>query len=201
MVTAATNAGPSPTLTPETGPLAGERLVAALRRGGHVLYFRHAATQLTPDDQTPVDLADCATQRNLSEAGRAQSTAIGEAIRKLAIPIGTVLASPFCRTLDTARLAFGRATPEYGVENLETVKDDAERQARIAGARRLLSTPPAGGANTVIVAHGNILTAAASVTVPEGGAAIFRSEGNGRFTFVATVDPGEWAELMVPASP
>ena len=191
---------PSPTPTPGAGPSAGERLVAALRRGGYILYFRHAATDPSPDDKVPVDLSDCSTQRNLSEAGRAQSAAIGSAIRKLGIPIGEVLASPFCRTLDTARLAFGRAKPEFGVENLETVKDDAERDARVAAAQRLLSTPPTGGTNTVVVAHGNILSAA-PVTVVEGGAAIFRPEGDGRYTLVATITPAEWGDLTVPAAP
>ena len=53
---------------------------------------------------------DCAHQRNLTDGGRADARAIGAAIRSLGIPIGEVLASPFCRTRETAELIFGRAT-------------------------------------------------------------------------------------------
>jgi phosphohistidine phosphatase SixA len=48
-----------------------------------------------------------ARQRNLTDGGRADARAIGAAIRSLGIPIGEVLASPFCRTRETAELIFG----------------------------------------------------------------------------------------------
>ncbi|RPJ40475.1 MAG: hypothetical protein EHM21_14605, partial [Chloroflexi bacterium] len=40
--------------TPPPGPLNGTALVEALRGGGYVIYFRHAATDPTPDDASPV---------------------------------------------------------------------------------------------------------------------------------------------------
>ena len=90
-------------------PLAGADLLAALRAGGHILYFRHADTDHRQVDRG-VRLEDCATQRNLTDAGRDHSRALGEAIRSLGIPIGAVLASPMCRTMETATLfAFGTA--------------------------------------------------------------------------------------------
>jgi hypothetical protein len=58
---------------PEDSPSAepsGSRLVESLRSGGHVIYFRHAATNPVPDDADPVDLRNCGTQRNLSVKGR-----------------------------------------------------------------------------------------------------------------------------------
>jgi virginiamycin B lyase len=170
------------------------RLVAALRRGGYVLYFRHAATDPVPDDADPVVLADCDTQRNLSGLGRRQARAVGRAVASLDIPIGRLLASPFCRALDTARLAFGRATPEPVLENLETAPDDVEREARITGLRRLLSARREA-ANLVLVAHGFNVTAAADVTIDEGEAAIFRPAPPDGFTLVATVTPRQWEEL------
>ena len=85
----------------------GRDLVARLRQGGHVIFIRHAATEATQDDPRP-DLADPSTQRNLSAAGRNQARQLGRAIRRLRIPVGTVLASPYARTRETAELAFGR---------------------------------------------------------------------------------------------
>jgi virginiamycin B lyase len=175
-------------------PLRGERLVAALRRGGYVIYFRHAATDPVPDDAEPVVLSDCETQRNLSAEGRRQSRAIGRAIERLEIPIGRVLASPFCRTLDTARLAFETASADGALENLETA-EEGEREARIEALRSLLSTRPEAGANTALVAHGFNIAAAADVTIDEGEAAVFEPRGGDAFDLVARLAPREWSAL------
>ncbi len=188
-------AGTTAAPIPPTGPLSRVALVEALRGGGYVIYFRHAATIPIPDDADPVVLADCATQRKLSPAGETQARAIGQDFRRLGIPVGTVLSSPFCRALDTARLAFDQAEIAPALENLETSPDDSERENRTAGLRRLLATPPEPGSNTVLVAHGFNISAAAQVTIPEAGAAIFRPDGAGGFTLVATVPAEEWATL------
>src|SRR5690242_21959049 len=92
------------------GELAGPALRAALLRGGYVLYFRHASTDFGQNDDQMSGFEDCARQRNLTEPGRGEARAIGTAIRRLGVPIGDVLASPFCRTRETAELVFGRAS-------------------------------------------------------------------------------------------
>ena len=66
--------------------LRGPALVEALRRGGYVLYFRHAATDFSQSDTDTRNLANCRTQRNLTKAGREDARAIGRAIRALRIP-------------------------------------------------------------------------------------------------------------------
>ena len=100
---------------PETvRPLVGAELVDALRDGGHVLYLRHAETPEDGTDQ-PGSIGDCSRQRLLTDAGRADARAIGEAVRALGVPVGAVLASPYCRTVETAELAFGRAVVEEGL--------------------------------------------------------------------------------------
>ena len=50
-------------------------LVSALRDGGHVIYIRHAKTTKDWGDQVSpeLDLADCSTQRRLSDEGSAKS--------------------------------------------------------------------------------------------------------------------------------
>src|SRR5262249_49481062 len=93
--------------SPQT--LVRAELLASLRAGGYVIYFRHADTDHSRQDQRPMNFDDCTTQRVLSDKGRQNSRAIGEAIRGLDVPIGSVLASPLCRTVETAVLAFGTA--------------------------------------------------------------------------------------------
>ncbi|HEX9371590.1 MAG TPA: histidine phosphatase family protein, partial [Roseiflexaceae bacterium] len=158
-----------------------------------MIYFRHAATD---QSQTDSDLSRCETQRNLNEQGRADARAIGQAFRALNIPVGQVLSSNYCRTRDTAQLAFGRAELVRDISGLP----DSEREQRTVALRRLLRTPPQAGTNTVIVSHGFNITAAANITIAEGEAAIFAPEVEGGFALVARVLPDEWSKLAQDAA-
>src|SRR5207253_7846488 len=89
-----------------SGPgVRAESVWDALRAPGAVVVLRHS---YAPGGFDPPDarLEDCSTQRNLDDNGRAQAGRIGEAFRRHGIAVGRVLASPRCRCLDTARLAF-----------------------------------------------------------------------------------------------
>jgi len=96
--------------------LKGEQIIRALKGGGYTLLFRHTAraTNVTEFNDLIV-LADCSTQIPLTELGRAQARSVGEAMRKLGIPIGETIASPFCRTMETARLIAGNARADNAV--------------------------------------------------------------------------------------
>lgn len=83
--------------------LQGRALLSALAGGGYILYFRHASTDFGQNDERMTGYEDCATQRNLTEAGRAEARAIGVALAELRIPVGDVLASRFRRLLHEAR--------------------------------------------------------------------------------------------------
>ena len=69
-----------------------------------------------------------------------------------------MLTSPFCRTLETARLAFGRAQGEPALLNTVIAEHNAAWRRQIAAARRLLGTKPAKGTLTVLVTHGSVIT-------------------------------------------
>lgn len=83
-------------------------LPALLRQGGVVAAFRHALAPGT-FDPPGFTLGNCATQRNLSEEGRAQARAIGQWFSQRQLQPVRVRSSPWCRCLDTATLAFGGA--------------------------------------------------------------------------------------------
>src|SRR3990172_11936603 len=87
--------------------LAGQALVDALRKGGLTILMRHTSTEPVAPDPETFDIADSKTQRNLSERGREQARAIAAALPELGIRISKVASSPYCRCLETARLAFG----------------------------------------------------------------------------------------------
>jgi hypothetical protein len=83
---------------------AGEGLLALVKAGGHALIMRHAQTVSGVGDPPGFRLDDCATQRNLSEAGRAQARAWSERLRAAGLASAPVLSSQWCRCLDTGRL-------------------------------------------------------------------------------------------------
>jgi hypothetical protein len=116
---------------------------AALRAGGVVAAFRHALAPGT-FDPPGFRLGDCATQRNLSDEGRAQARRMGEWFASRSLQPSRVRSSPWCRCMETATLAFGRAqawdalasprgvSESAGAANLKTL-----RQALVeASARR-----------------------------------------------------------------
>jgi phosphohistidine phosphatase SixA len=163
--------------------------VALLRGGGYVLYFRHAGTDFTKNDAEMTSFEDCGTQRNLTDRGRDDARAIGAAIRALGIPIGQVRASPYCRTVETATLAFGRAEKTQAVRGGPAQPDSPERYAAL---RKLLAQRPAGGVNDVIVSHGNPFIAVAGPPyLAEGEAAVVEPHGDA-FVVVARIKVGEW---------
>src|SRR3546814_12946349 len=86
-----------------------EALWAALKQGGHVAIMRHATAPGFGDPEG-FRLNDCSTQRNLSDAGRAQARRIGDAIRAHGVTIGRVLSSRWCRCLEPAAPQIGEAS-------------------------------------------------------------------------------------------
>jgi virginiamycin B lyase len=170
-------------------------LVDGLRRGGYVLAFRHAATDFSMTDSTR-DVRDCSRQRNLTAGGRRQARSIGRAFRRLGIPAGRVLASPFCRTRETAMLAFGRAVPSRALLSAEFFEGEPAGERQPARLRRLLATPPRRGTNTILVSHNFAIYDGTGESLAEGEALIVTPGRRRRgFEVVTRVEAGEWARL------
>ncbi|MGI5283082.1 histidine phosphatase family protein [Nonomuraea polychroma] len=117
--------------------------LARLPDGGMTIVIRHAATDHGKPDAEPVDLDDCATQRNLSAQGRADARTIGQAFRRAGMRVGSVWASPYCRSRDTAELALGRAEVVHGLERLYPQPDQRAQQRLNELIRR--RAPQSGG--------------------------------------------------------
>jgi broad specificity phosphatase PhoE len=148
-----------------------------LRDGKYVVLIRHAATVPGLGDPPGFRLDDCATQRNLSEEGRAHARRIGEKFRAERVRVAAVYTSPWCRCRETAMLAFGRAEdwaplssffdfPHQEPEFTERVKK------RIAGYAR---KPPAG--IVVMVTHNVNIAALSRHSVATGEMVLMRPDG------------------------
>ena len=176
-----------------SGDLRGADLLAALRAGGYIIYFRHADTDHRQQDIPGHPLEDCTKQRNLTDRGREHARAIGEAVGALGIPIGAVLASPLCRTVETATLAFGRV--ERSPAAREAGPAPPGSAERFTALRRLLSTVPPKGMNAVIVVHGYpFYSLVGGQYLDEGEAAVVRPDG-ASFQEVVRLGLKQWRAL------
>jgi phosphohistidine phosphatase SixA len=174
-------------------------LVARLRRGGFVIFLRHAKTDWSQKDVEPFDFNDCSSQRNLSEEGRAQAAMIGEAYRALRIPIAEVQTSPFCRCVDTAALAFGAYELNQDLAHIPYTEDKAGKK-RIeylrSRTRELLGTVPPPGMNVVLVGHSpNLIPIIDIRSLPEGNTVVFKPDGKGSFEFEGMILPNQLTRL------
>jgi phosphohistidine phosphatase SixA len=141
---------------------ADEALWALLEKGGQVVLIRHAVTVPGVGDPPGMKLGECATQRNLSDEGRREAARLGEALRARKVPVAQLLSSPWCRCLETARIAFGR-TPE-GTAALGNLFGRPERsQAQVEEMKKLVAQAPRGG-NLFLITHGSTTHALTGVS-------------------------------------
>ena len=169
-------------------------LVEKLQQGGYVIFFRHAATDHSQKDIDKKNLENCDTQRRLDEKGLQQSKDIGEGFKALGIPVGDVITSHYCRFINTAKFAFGKATPTMDITSIQDVTPEVKQQ-RIANLRTMLATPPKPGTNTILVAHKWMFKDASGHLLEEGEAAIFQPQAHDTAHFIRRVKPEEWIML------
>lgn len=169
---------------------AGEDPWALLAAGGRVVLLRHTATTPEVGDPPGMRLDDCRTQRNLTEEGRRHARQIGEAFRARGVAISRVLSSPWCRCLETARLAFGGAEISPALGNLFGRPENREGQVREMQA---IAGEPIRRGNLVLVSHGSTIRALTGVSPEMGEMVVVTPRGKGRFEIAA--------RLSVPLDP
>lgn len=171
-------------------------LMRSMRQGGYVVYFRHGLTNWSEklrEQQNNAtrrfDLANCASQRNLSEEGRAEARMIGFSLSAMRIPVGKVFASQYCRPAEHVAIIAGRQPDERvfwltGLGRPETLPRLRER----------VSTPPEPGTNVILGDHGDLIYNVTDWVIEEGDAVVFRPEPPS-FRFIAWIRPHEWLDL------
>ena len=158
---------------PTTG---GDELWALLGGGAHIVLFRHASTEPGLGDPPGFRLDSCVTQRNLSDAGREEARRIGAAFRRHGVPVGRVLSSRWCRCLETARLAFGRAEPW---PPLDSFFDDRAREPTQTRAVRAMMAEPISGGTLVLVTHQVNITALTGIVPATGEMIVLARQSDG----------------------
>jgi len=147
---------------------------AALRRGGVAVLLRHAATEPGIGDPPGFRLGECATQRQLSELGRTQSQRIGAWFSARGLAPAEVRSSAWCRCIDTATLAFGRARAWPPLNSF--FGDRSVESGQSAELRTALGKLPAQGFE-VWVTHQVNISALTGVSPGMGEAVVVRLSG------------------------
>jgi phosphohistidine phosphatase SixA len=173
--------------------------VKALQGGGHVIVFRHGATHNDQADTDPLNIANVAKQRQLNDQGRALAREIGDAMRKLQIPVGQVVTSQFNRAVETGTLlGFGTVASTADITEGGLVVTPIENNRRAAAMKKLAATAPPAGSNVVLVSHKpNILDAFGKdwFDIREGEASIFKPDGSGGAKFIVRLQAADWSKL------
>lgn len=161
----------------------------ALRGGGKIVVLRHASTEPGLGDPPGFRLYDCATQRNLSEAGRAEARRIGAAFVRRAVPVARVLSSRWCRCVETARLAFGRVE---AWSPLDSFFDDRSREPQQTRAVRALIAEPFTGGNLILVTHQVNITVLTGIAPATGEMIVLSPESGGSFKILGRLGPADF---------
>ncbi len=150
-----------------------------LREKASIVLFRHA---IAPGGGDPpgFKLGDCSTQRNLSEEGKAQARLIGKKLAAQEIKVGAVWHSEWCRTRETAQLAFPTSaghspTPQPAFNSF--FEDRSKAAAQTAQAKKLLASWRGPGA-LVVITHQVNITEITGVVPQSGEGVVLLKKGN-----------------------
>jgi phosphohistidine phosphatase SixA len=147
---------------------------ALLREGEHVVLLRHA---MAPGASEPAnfDVEKCSTQRRLSERGKLQARKIGALFAARAAPTERVLTSRYCRTRETARLAFGDAE-DFAPLDPPAAEEPARKEQIDAVMQEIRDY--SGSGNFILVTHLETIEALTGQGAREGEAVIVGPEGD-----------------------
>lgn len=152
---------------------------------GTIVLMRHADA---PGVGDPVGfkLGDCSTQRNLDEKGRAQARRIGEAFGRQSVKVATVISSQWCRTRETAELAFPGQVKDDARFN-SFFGDSSQAPDQTSAALAVLRAWRGPGV-LVVVTHQVNITALTGV-VPVSGEGVVVRPSQGGITVLGRLKP------------
>ena len=148
-------------------------LLREMRQGGVALLMRHTQTTPGVGDPPGWQLADCASQRNLADTGIAHAQRIGRWFTEHKLRPTQVRHSPWCRTRDTARLAFGSSSEWPALANIFEDRSGADAQA--AEVRAFVGSLQRGEL-VVLVSHGSTIAHVTGVSLAPGEAVVVRRD-------------------------
>jgi len=151
---------------PATHALAADDVWALLRKPGHVVLLRHSNAPGSQTESNDMNFKDCSIQRNLDADGKAQAARIGDAFRKHGIAKLQLIASQYCRAIETAKLARLGPVSESLVLNLVYIADLVAKSAASKKSVELIRKIPPNRLTMLVTHIGNIQAIAATSLEP-----------------------------------
>jgi phosphohistidine phosphatase SixA len=143
-----------------------------LKQPRHAVFLRHSDAPGGAGDPTGFRLDDCATQRNLSEEGRAQARRTADALHRNDLRFDRVLTSPWCRCRETAQLVTGRQAED--MEALSNLVGRQEHRASQVTALKDYLSRLEPNSRTLFVTHGIVIAALIGINPAQGEMVIVR---------------------------
>ena len=130
---------------------ANENIVEILKKGGNIIFIRHA---IAPGNGDPpnFDILNCSTQRNLSKDGELQALKIGKFFKKNDIKLTKVLSSEWCRCKDTAKIAFGNYETKNFLNSFYDERFSENKDKQISDFKKFIRNWNKNG-NLLLVTH------------------------------------------------
>lgn len=155
----------------------------AAQEATQVYIMRHA---LAPGfgDPDNIKLGDCSTQRNLSDDGRAQATAAGDWLRSqgLSADNALVLSSPWCRTLETAKLLqLGTVQSTTALSSFFQQGSQSSTMAALSGVLANIASKQYGDKTAILVTHQVVIAALTGRGASSGEIMLIRLTRDGSF--------------------
>ena len=151
---------------PATHALAADDVWALLRKPGHVVLLRHSNAPGSQTEPNDMNFKDCSIQRNLDADGKAQAARIGDAFRKHGIAKLQLIASQYCRAIETAKLTRLGPVSESLVLNLVYIADLVAKSAASKKSVELIRKIPPNRLTMLVTHIGNIQAVAATSLEP-----------------------------------
>ena len=145
---------------------ANENIVEILKKGGNIIFIRHAIAPGNGDPQN-FDISNCSTQRNLSKDGELQALKIGKFFKENDIKLTKVLSSEWCRCKDTAKIAFGNYETNNFLNSFYDERFSENKDKQILDFQKFIRNWNKTG-NLVLVTHYVVISEILDLTTSSG---------------------------------
>ncbi|MBE9032866.1 histidine phosphatase family protein [filamentous cyanobacterium LEGE 11480] len=155
-------------------------------QAAYFILMRHA---LAPGMGDPDNfrLGDCATQRNLSAAGRAQARRTGAALQRRGVALRRVQSSQWCRCMETAALmAVGPVKPFAAINSF--FQDRSTEAVQTKAVQQFMLDNSAKPGVSLMVTHFVNIAALTGSGVASGELVVMRVGEGKRLEVVGTID-------------
>jgi phosphohistidine phosphatase SixA len=156
---------------------ADEDVWALLKKPGHIILLRHSNAPGSMQESNDMDFKNCAIQRNLDDAGRAQAARIGDEFRKRKITKARLISSQYCRAVETAKLTRLGPVAQDRVLNQVFLADIPGMKEAGTKGRELMKIP--ARQLTILVTHVTNIQSMAGAKLDSGEMAVVHFDPSG----------------------